>query len=37
MGMARWRVHLRGSVDYVAFLRALGINIRRVAKYKTAS
>jgi hypothetical protein len=36
MGTARLRVRGRGWVGYVTFLRALGINIRRVAMYRTA-
>jgi hypothetical protein len=36
MGMAALRVRGRLAVGYVTFLRALGLNIHRVAAYKTA-
>ena len=36
MGMASLRVRGRSSVAYVAFLLALGLNIRRVVAYKAA-
>ncbi|MCA9100125.1 MAG: transposase [Planctomycetales bacterium] len=36
MGMARLRVRGMAAVTYVAMLRALGLNIRRVAAYRAA-
>ena len=36
MGMARLRVRGMVKVTYVAMLRALGLNIHRVATYRTA-
>ena len=36
MGMARLRVRGMAKVTYVAMLRALGLNIHRVAVYRTA-
>ena len=36
MGMAKLRVRGMAKVTYVAFLRALGLNIRRVAAYQVA-
>src|SRR5262245_9337331 len=37
VGMGRLRVRGRKSVRYVAFLRALGLNIHRVAAYRAAN
>src|SRR5690606_35444450 len=37
MGMVKLRVRGRASVTYVATLRALGLNIRRVAAYRAAA
>jgi hypothetical protein len=36
MGMAKLRVRGMASVTYVAMLRALGLNIQRVATYRAA-
>ena len=36
MGMAKLRVRGRAKVTYAAFLRALGLNIHRVAAYRIA-
>lgn len=35
MGMARLRIRGMAKISYVAFLRALGLNIHRVAAYRT--
>ena len=37
MGMARLRIRGMAKVTYVALLRALGLNIRRVAAYRMAT
>ena len=37
MGMARLRVRRMGNITYVATLRALGLNILRVATYRSAA
>jgi hypothetical protein len=36
MGMAALRVRGRAAVGYATFLRALGLNIHRVAAYQAA-